>query len=39
MSVRSSLIRRRMTLQMLIGFVFATVTLAAVVGLAMSQLT
>ncbi|MDO5676203.1 MAG: DUF1345 domain-containing protein [Propionibacteriaceae bacterium] len=34
-SIRSSLIRRRMTLQMLIGFVFATVTLAAVVGSAM----
>lgn len=37
-SVRSSVIRRRMTLQMLIGFIFATVTLAAVVGLGLSKL-
>lgn len=37
-TVRSSVLRRRMTLQMLIGFVFATVILASIVGLAMSEL-
>ncbi len=37
-SVRSTAIRRRMTIQMLISFAFATMILAAVVSLALTQL-